>query len=109
MPYDIHQIEMTKTIPRPELARFARHMEAKLRENDGKRHWGNCDVGYLRRRLRTETRELFALLDRERRRPARMSAETAREIAREAADVANFAMMIADNAERTAEMEAVDG
>ena len=102
MAYDYDQVAMTAMVPRPELARFARHMEDKLRENDGKRHWRNCDVGYLRRRLRTETRELFALLDRERRRPGRASPEAAREIAREAADVANFAMMIADNAEREA-------
>jgi len=90
---------------RPEVERFARAMEAKLRLNDHKGGWHNCDRGYLRRRMRTEMRELFAVLDtltREERRSkvsARGEARHERACAKllgECADIANFAMMLAD-------------
>lgn len=82
---------------RPELATFAQDMERKLQNNDHKGHWGNCDFGYLRRRLRTELRELMLALDSHRTRGDLVSGER---VISEAADVANFAMMVADNARR---------
>ena len=69
---------------RKEVMWFARRMELKLRENDHKDHWTGCDFEYLFRRLMEESTELHAaFLDDQ---------------IDEAADVANFAMMIADNA-----------
>jgi NTP pyrophosphatase (non-canonical NTP hydrolase) len=72
---------------RPEVAAFAEVMERKLRENDHKDHWRYCTGTYLFNRLRGEVNELAR-------------AKTADERLAEAADVANFAMMIADNAKR---------
>ena len=48
---------------RPEVQRFAELMEVKLRENDHKGGWDECGNGYLKRRMRTELRELFAAVD----------------------------------------------
>lgn len=74
---------------RPEVAKFARLMEAKLKENDHKGGWKHCDVGWLLMRLGEEFDELIkALYPKEERIP--------NVVASEAADVANFAMMIAD-------------
>jgi len=72
---------------RKEVMWFARRMELKLRENDHKDHWTGCDFEYLFRRLMEESTELHAaFLDDQ---------------IDEAADVANFAMMIADNAHKS--------
>lgn len=71
---------------RPEVLAFATLMEAKLRKNDHKKHWSTCDIDYLEERLEDEVDEL-KLAVRER---------TSEVVAREAADVANYAMMIAD-------------
>lgn len=68
---------------------FAEQMEAKLQENDHKGGWENCSVEYLLNRLNEEAQELFYATE------TPNSMET---IIREAADVANFAMMIADKA-----------
>jgi NTP pyrophosphatase (non-canonical NTP hydrolase) len=59
-------------------------MEQKLRENSHKAHWRDCSREWLMSRLLDEVEELRA-------------AVTSEDVAREAADVANFAMMIADN------------
>lgn len=65
---------------------FAASMEAKLRANNHKRHWRLCSLGYLRARLSQELAELDeALADGD---PYLVLGE--------AADVANFCMMIAD-------------
>lgn len=69
---------------RPVVAAFAEAMELKLRENDHKGHWRYCSGTYLFNRLRGEVNEL--------------SRAPADQRLAEAADVANFAMMIADNA-----------
>jgi hypothetical protein len=78
---------MTDLILRPEVLRFAQVMEARLRDNDHKGGWENESDSYLLRRLDEETTELqravFGMTDEY--------------IIMEAADVANFAMMIADN------------
>lgn len=90
---------------RPEVSEFAQAMEWKLRQNDHKGGWRRCTRGYLLRRLATETRELRAALRRQERRlklaqpldPGEAAALAA-EVLREAADVANFCMMLADDA-----------
>lgn len=75
---------------RKEVRLFAEQMELKLRKNDHKGHWDVCRPGYLIDRLKEETKELEKIL----------YSENPKQIISEAADVANFAMMIADN-ERT--------
>lgn len=74
---------------RSEVEWFALEMEAKLRENDHKGHWRNCSLEYLRTRIHEELGELLTTLDA-------VPVESSEQITREAADVANFAMMIAD-------------
>lgn len=76
---------------RPAVLWFAEQMEAKLRENDHKGGWDACDIRYLRDRLREECVELEMSLD----------ASTNANSIREAADVGNFAMMIADSCRPT--------
>ena len=74
---------------RPEVLWFAQQMEAKLKDNDHKGGWENESIHWLIGRLRQEWRELYdALLPPWKRDPER--------VAEEAADVANFVMMIAD-------------
>ena len=75
---------------RPEVLAFADAMEAKLKENDRKRHWYRLGMQTLSMRLTQEREEL---------RRAVKSGDPA-EVLREAADVANFAMMIADMVRR---------
>jgi hypothetical protein len=85
---------------RPSVRVFARLMEAKLRENDHKGGWRRCSTGYLTRRCGNELDELRELIHRLARMPNRHPAPTVEEsiaIGREAADVANFALMLADN------------
>lgn len=69
---------------RSEVAEFAQAMEARLRKNDWKGHWRHCTGAYLFNRMRGEITELSKAPPEDR--------------LAEAADVANFAMMIADNA-----------
>jgi NTP pyrophosphatase (non-canonical NTP hydrolase) len=69
---------------RPEVARFALLMEEKLRANDHKRHWRFAPLQYLSMRLSQERKELAGAI------------ETRTDVGEECADVANFAMMIAD-------------
>jgi hypothetical protein len=83
---------------RPEVLWFASKMEERLRANDHKGGWHECDWDFLQGRMADEADELVALL--------RSSGITQTErIWHEAADVANFAMMIADNAR----LSALDG
>lgn len=70
---------------------FRGRMVQKLRANDHKRGWEDDGYEDLLLRLREETAELARAI-RKNRPPAT--------IIKEAADVANFAMMIADNARR---------
>lgn len=88
---------------RPVVLAFAQLMEAKLRDNDHKPGWRNDSWKALLERLREETVELEGALlhatfydtsDRgARMNPADLLRNGA---AREAPDIANFAMMIAD-------------
>lgn len=75
---------------RKEVQWFSEQMETKLRENDHKGGWDECSIDWLYSRLQEESRELWRAVDRD--------DFDAADIAREAADVANFAMMIADKA-----------
>lgn len=72
---------------RPEVRLFAAMMERKLQANEHKGGWQDDTALALLRRLREEADELERCLQ------VGMSAPT---VAYEAADVANFAMMIAD-------------
>lgn len=75
---------------RPKVLVFARIMEEKLRENDHKGGWENDGIRPLLKRLDEEAVELHGIIAR------RKEGGLERGIGREAADVANFAMMIAD-------------
>jgi NTP pyrophosphatase (non-canonical NTP hydrolase) len=75
---------------RPQVLRFAIAMEKKLRENDHKGGWEDCENDYLFGRLKEETEELLEAVE--------CSFDiSSKEVLSEAADVANFALMIADN------------
>ena len=93
---------------RPEVAAFADAMEAQLRANDHKGGWHDDHHDDLLDRLREETKELADVLDLSGGKAGRFFPSDPQgptwsaEVLREAADVANFAMMIADNAERLA-------
>ena len=66
---------------------FSKLMEEVLKENDYKNGWNNCSNAYLIRKLNEEVDELkLAIHDNE-----------GSNIIREAVDVANIAMIIADN------------
>lgn len=71
---------------RPEVEWFADAMERKLRDNDHKRHWRGMTMQYLSMRLTQERKELYAAI----------ASGDAAKVLDEAADVANFAMMVAD-------------
>jgi len=82
---------------RPAVQWFAEQMEAALRRNDHKTGWAGCDQDYLLDGLDQEVKELDRACERFDPKTAKRIA-TNDEIIGEAADVANFAMMIADNA-----------
>lgn len=84
---------------RKQLREFAEKMEVNLKENDYKGGWEKCDYDYLLRRIKEELSELEEAL---------VNNRTAENIETEAADVANFAMMIADNAKRKVLPKAID-
>ena len=86
---------------RPEVRAFAHLMEAQLRANDWKGGWKNEDASDLFPRISEEADELWQAMVRHNKRLSWgdawvMETDTAERIGREAADVANFAMMIAD-------------
>ena len=68
--------------------RFADYMERELQRHDdrGTEGWRNCDPMWLLQRLREEVDELEQAIRQK------------KHVVCEAADVGNFAMMIADNA-----------
>jgi hypothetical protein len=75
---------------RPLVRYFAEHMEENLRRNDFKGGWEDDEPAALVERLHEETAELELQLGRHTINPC------SKLVLREAADVANFAMMIAD-------------
>ena len=73
---------------RPEVRRFAEQMELKLRENDHKGGWLDEHIYWLIQRIGDEHKELIeAVL---------FKTDDVHAIIKECADVANFAMMVAD-------------
>lgn len=89
--------------PRPAVLWFAEHMELKLRENDHKGGWLGIGMECAQRRMREEALELEQAIVRYSFYNDDGSPKTEQQdlasrlrIIREAADVANFAMMIAD-------------
>jgi len=78
---------------------FVRHMEEKLRENDDRGGWQDSNSSWLLLRLREEANELEEALRRHRRTDygSDTSDSSADDVISECADIANFAMMIADN------------
>jgi hypothetical protein len=87
MQLEVENRKLREERGREPVAWFARRMEAKLRENDWKGGWENCTLQYLFEKLDEEIHELSAC-------------STDVEVIEEAADVANIAMMIADNARK---------
>lgn len=89
---------------RKEVKMFAEIMEQQLAANDHKGHWGGCRPEWLLARLTEEAGELAqALLQRDdairlmnTAQRGTLNPKHAERIAKEAADVANFALMIAD-------------
>jgi hypothetical protein len=73
---------------RPEVQWFAQQMELTLRANDHKGGWNEMSPRELATRLNEEVYELEL---------AYYAGRNAERVIREASDVANFAMMIADN------------
>jgi phosphoribosyl-ATP pyrophosphohydrolase len=69
------------------IRKFADTMVQKLEANDHKKHWSKCSLDYLLSRLIEESIELETAI----------GFGTVEDIAKEAADVGNFAMMIHDN------------
>ena len=76
------------------LQRFMTVMKRKLKENERKGGWHGKDWEYLLQQAREELNELHELLKRGDAKP--------KQVAREAADVANSCYMIADNADAKA-------
>ena len=81
---------MSDNFLRPEVLAFAHVMESRLRANDHKRGWKHEDPIWLRRRVNDELWEMDAELWRTGALPDR------ERIVEEAADAANFLMMVAD-------------
>jgi NTP pyrophosphatase (non-canonical NTP hydrolase) len=80
-------------MPREQVQWFAEQMEKKLQENDRKGGWEGCNLHWLIERIEIETKELRTAVN------LYMSLRDPKEkinIIKEAADIANFAMMIAD-------------
>lgn len=91
---------LLNAVPRREVALFSRLMELKLLENAHKGHWGTSTARQLLRRLRQETNELERALEKLTK--AEKTGDPSKvqfavlQVAREAADVGNFAMMVTD-------------
>ena len=79
--------KQTSVICRASVLWFSGEMEKTLRDNDAKGGWGQCGHRWLLERLRQETDELES---------AMLTPDNQAEVIKEATDVANFAMMIAD-------------
>lgn len=71
---------------------FGVEMVKKLERNKHKGGWYGCTPEYLSRRLGTELKELRSIMHDPYKTP-----ETKNEIIKECADIANFAMMVAEN------------
>lgn len=76
------------------ITEFFAYMLIKLQENGHKSGWHDATNAHLLKRVRQETKELELAIK---------NGATADEISREAADIANFCFMIADNAQTRSE------
>jgi NTP pyrophosphatase (non-canonical NTP hydrolase) len=85
---------------RPEVQWFAQAMEKELRENDHKGGWSATSFTELIQRLHEESGELARAVDEFLRALVEQRMQDGTHVLAEAADVANFAMMIADIARR---------
>lgn len=72
------------------IIRLAGFMSIKLSENSHKDGWGGLTLQHLSMRITQEKQELIRAVQR---------GATPEQVWREAADIANFAMMIAENYE----------
>ena len=88
---------------RPAVNWFAQRMEEKLAINDHKGGWGKCDIDWLIERIRTELEELETVYGFRKVDWGRSACEGVQfvdvsneAIIKECADIANFAMMVAD-------------
>lgn len=92
---------MSDTLPRKAVVDFADDMERKLKIYESKGGWEGCDYFWLRDRILMElaevTQELYKLCNAE---GGLGKTRCLSDLIDECADVANFAMMIADNARR---------
>ena len=79
---------------RDELAWFAQEMEQQLRRNDHKGGWDSLSFPRMLQRLKQETKELELAIAK-----AKKTGKWG-DVVGEAADVANFSMMIAETVER---------
>ncbi|MDD5062773.1 MAG: hypothetical protein PHN44_10890, partial [Candidatus Marinimicrobia bacterium] len=105
LPPDIEKIE-----PREVVALFSKCMEFVLKRNDHKRHWNNNSMRELHARLRDECDELlWELLRHDFHKSEGCGNHIVGPdlccIANEAIDIANFAMMIWDKAQKMLEEE----
>jgi len=75
---------------RPEVIDFSQRMEFVLQENDDKSHWSEATQNYLQAKLEASQAKLHnAVCDNKH-----------GEVVKQAVHVANYAMMLADNAVR---------
>lgn len=91
------RVHKTETSARQQVRWFAEQMENKLKENDHKGGWDSCGIFWLRDRLVEEVEELSSAIEAGHNSESGLDLEN---IIREAADVGNFAMMIADKARK---------
>jgi len=82
--------EMSTVVNHPALHTLVRRMLEKLEANEHKGGWESCDTQWLLDQVRGEIEELIVAWEE----------GTADEVLSEAADVANFVMMFADNVGR---------
>lgn len=89
------------SLPRDPILRFSRIMETKLREHDDRDGWEDCDLVWLFERAEDEMKELkkeiTMYMNHSSLSPKWLVIKE--RVQREAADVANFCMMMSDNME----------
>lgn len=85
------ELDARGALLRHEVQWFAAHMAAKLKANDHKGGWIHESSSYFVKRLADEWRELAHVIDL-----ATMHEASPQDIIDECADIANYAMMLAD-------------
>ena len=94
---DLRRIAAVVEGIRPEVLAFAHLMERELRNNDHKTGWKDASPVWLAGRTFDEAQELCDIAnDYEAERQSPIASDVRDEVAGEAADVANMAMMVAD-------------